>query len=983
MSPAFRCSQLGLVILLGQGLTATAWASEPTVSAEVRALHERLLVLDSHLDTPTHFGRAGWSIADRHTMATDLTQLDLPRMAEGGLDGGFWVIYTDSGALTPEGYSRARDFALMRSMNIRQTVAANADSMELASSAADALRIATAGKRVVYQSLENSYPVGEDLGLLSTFYQLGVRMAGPVHGRNNQFADSSSELPRWHGLSPLGRRWVEEMNRLGMVIDGSHSSDKALDQLLEHSQAPIILSHTGPKAIFDHPRNLDDERIRKLAARGGVIQLNSLFLVPPNAAPDLDAVFDRVGKMERMSPAEQSALIAEAAALPSIDHSPTASFELFMQSMLHVIKVAGVDHVGMGADWDGGGGVPGMEDVTALPKVTAALLAAGYSEEDIAKIWSGNILRVLAQAEAVASELRSPSAVPVARAEDLVSVAEASGFRKTGRYEEVERLCAAYQSRWPKQLRCFEFGRTPQGRPMMAMVASADGMLTPQAARAANRPVLLFQGGIHAGEIDGKDAGFLALREMLEGKQLPEVLSKVTWLFVPVFNVDGHERFAAWNRPNQRGPEEMGWRTTAQRLNLNRDYMKAEAPEMRAMLGLLQSWDPILYVDLHVTNGAKFRHDISVEIEPLHGWDPGLRALGSAMQAAVLGQLTRKGFRPLPFYPSFDNDIDPETGFAVTVRPPRFSTDYWASRNRFAVLVETHSWKEYPRRVAATHATVLALTALAASDGGRWREAAQAADARAASSAGSEFALSWRNGTHQTMIDFEGYAFTREPSAISGAQWIRYDESTPATWRVPLKDTVEPALVVKAPGAGYLVPVEHATWMMQLLEVHGIGYQKLGSSTAGVKVQAFRADALNRTATTLEGQAMVSVQGTWKDEVRELPAGSLFVPVSQPAAQLILGLLEPKAPDSLVSWGRFANSFERKEYMEAYVAEEAARAMLAADPALQQAFAERLATDAKFSESPAARLEFFARRHPSWDEQFNLYPVLRLERPLP
>jgi murein tripeptide amidase MpaA len=150
-------------------------------------------------------------------------------------------------------------------------------------------------------------------------------------------------------------------------------------------------------------------------------------------------------------------------------------------------------------------------------------------------------------------------------------------------------------------------------------VASDDGALDPAAARARAKPVVLFQGGIHAGEIDGKDAGFIALREILEGKSSRGALARTTVLFVPVFNVDGHERFGAWNRPNQRGPEEMGWRATAQNLNLNRDYMKVEAPEMRAMMDLLRQWDPILYADLHVTDGAELREDVSVEIEPAHG----------------------------------------------------------------------------------------------------------------------------------------------------------------------------------------------------------------------------------------------------------------------------------------------------------------------------------------------------------------------------
>jgi len=191
-----------------------------------------------------------------------------------------------------------------------------------------------------------------------------------------------------------------------------------------------------------------------------------------------------------------------------------------------------------------------------------------------------------------------------ASSDSLRTIAERSGDRRTGRYEEVERLCPAFQRQWPQQVRCFEFGRTPEGRPMLALVASADGTLDAATARRVNRPVVLMQGGIHAGEIEGKDAGFLALRQMLEGSLARGALQGATLVFVPVFNVDGHERFGRWNRPNQVGPEEMGWRVTSQNLNLNRDYVKAEAPEMQAMLRLLGEWDPIMYVDLHATDGA-------------------------------------------------------------------------------------------------------------------------------------------------------------------------------------------------------------------------------------------------------------------------------------------------------------------------------------------------------------------------------------------
>jgi murein tripeptide amidase MpaA len=223
-----------------------------------------------------------------------------------------------------------------------------------------------------------------------------------------------------------------------------------------------------------------------------------------------------------------------------------------------------------------------------------------------------------------------------AAAQELSTVAERSGFLKTGRYDEVVTLCTRFAARYPDAVRCETFGTTPEGRPMKALAASRSGALDAAAARARGLPVLLVQGGIHAGEIDGKDAGFWLLRQLLDGEAAPGALDAMVLVFVPVFNVDGHERFGRWNRPNQNGPEEMGWRTTAQNYNLNRDYLKADTPEMQAMLQLVEAWDPIVTMDLHVTNGAKFEHDISVQVEPLNAGDAAQRQQGLALRSALL-----------------------------------------------------------------------------------------------------------------------------------------------------------------------------------------------------------------------------------------------------------------------------------------------------------------------------------------------------------
>ncbi len=564
-------------------------------------------------------------------------------------------------------------------------------------------------------------------------------------------------------------------------------------------------------------------------------------------------------------------------------------------------------------------------------------------------------------------------------APNLTTVAERSGFKQTGRYAEAVALCAEFAKAYPDAAHCVEFGRSPENRPMLSLVLSRSGALTAEAARAKNLPVMLVQGGIHAGEIDGKDAGFLVARQLLRGEVAAGALEKMVLVFVPVFNVDGHERFGAWNRPNQRGPEQMGWRTTAQNYNLNRDYAKADSVEMQSMLKLIKQWDPILYVDLHVTDGAQFEHDVSVTMEPVYSGDAELRTLGRALRESMMTRLTEQGSLPLPFYPSFLIGDDPTSGVDAGVAAPRFSTGYMPLRNRIGVLVETHSWKDYKTRVAVTRNTVIDLIEATVAQGSRWMAVAHAADARAAALAGKSFPLSYQATGDGQIIDFRGYAYTRTPSAISGNLMTRYDERKPQIWKMRYRDDVQPLLSVVAPGAGYVIPAAHAAWIAPRLELHGIDFKFLKQKQSTAATQTFRASKTSLGTGSVEGHQMLQLEGEWKPEARAIMAGDLFVPIAQANARLVVALLEPQAPDSFAAWGEFNSAFERKEYMEDYVAEEVATTMLK-NPAVAADFSKRLATDPDFAKDPAQRLDFFARRHESFDERYNLYPVLRVDQ---
>ncbi len=367
-------------------------------------VHDSILTLDTHLDSPANFDQPGWRITDRHDVLHDMTQVDLPRMIEGGLDGGFWVIYTDQGPSDAQGYAMALAHALKRLHQIHDFVAANPQGFTLATRASDAVRIAASGRRIVYISMENGYPLGDDLANLEAFYQLGLRMAGPVHNGTNQLADSTNGAAVHGGLSDLGKAWVKEANRLGIIIDASHAADSSFDQLLALSAAPIILSHSGPKALHDHPRNLDDARLKALAAKGGVIQVNSLFLSPDTPRPTVDALRPQMAAAASLPPAERAALMKRWAEANAAEPRSGTDFDRYMQAIFYCIDLLGVEHVGIGADWDGGGGVIGLNQINQIPKITEALLARGLSRQDVEKIWSGNVLRVMTEVERVAAK---------------------------------------------------------------------------------------------------------------------------------------------------------------------------------------------------------------------------------------------------------------------------------------------------------------------------------------------------------------------------------------------------------------------------------------------------------------------------------------------------------------------------------------------------------------------------------------------------
>lgn len=391
-------------ILFACTLLSTVALTQAETTKEWQKWHEEIMVLDTHLDTPMLLVRPGFDIMQAHTHDQDFSQVDIPRMNKGGLDGGFWVIYSPQGPLTQNDYQTSRDTAVLRAMAIHNMAASNPDVFGMATEPNDGPIIHAEGKKIVYISMENAYPLGEDLSLLNTFYKMGLRMLGPVHFKNNQFGDSSTDPdgPKWGGLSPLGKELVKEANRLGIILDGSHASDELVDELIDLSETPIILSHTGTKTVYDHPRNIDDALLKKLAKNGGLINVNAysdyLKELPkdPERTAAYGALFREVGRdWSKLSVGQWKDINKKRFEIDQKHPAVKALFEDYMEHFLHILDVVGPKHVGVGADWDGGGGVVRMMDVATLPLISERLVKEGYSKQDLEDIWGKNVLRLL------------------------------------------------------------------------------------------------------------------------------------------------------------------------------------------------------------------------------------------------------------------------------------------------------------------------------------------------------------------------------------------------------------------------------------------------------------------------------------------------------------------------------------------------------------------------------------------------------------
>ncbi len=557
-----------------------------------------------------------------------------------------------------------------------------------------------------------------------------------------------------------------------------------------------------------------------------------------------------------------------------------------------------------------------------------------------------------------------------------ITPAERSGLSDTPRYGEtvawLERLVAAT----PK-LNRVSLGKSAEKRDIWMIVASSDGAATPRALHANGKPILFAHAGIHAGEIDGKDAGLMLLRDMTVAGKRSALLDKANFLFVPILNVDGHERFSAYGRMNQRGPAQMGWRTNAVNLNLNRDFSKLETAGVRAVVKAINEWRPDLYADLHVTDGVDYQYDITFGFNGPHAWSPAVAGwLQRFLEPAAMRDLAAQGHVPGPLIFA-QNYRDYAAGIWDWTAGPRYSNGYGDARHLASVLVENHSLKPYIQRVLGTYVLLESMLESLGAHGDGLRKAMAADRKRRA----DPVVLSWveEHGRLPETMLFRGVGSRREYSPISGAEVVRWN-GLPEEAVVAVRANDRPGKIAARP-ARYYIP---AAWggIAAKLELHGIEVVQAGDRRAGksVAVERYRLPEARAAGAPnpFEGRMRID-PGTIGIEAGELVLGpdDYIVSTDQPLGTLAVLLLEPESPDSYFQWGYFLEIMNRTEYFEQYAAEPLAEAMLHEDPELAKRFREKLAGDEAFAADSEARLRWFYEQTPYHDSLYRLYPVAR------
>lgn len=518
-------------------------------------------------------------------------------------------------------------------------------------------------------------------------------------------------------------------------------------------------------------------------------------------------------------------------------------------------------------------------------------------------------------------------------------------------------------------LRMESIGKSPQGRDIWLIKASMQPELIGKDKGKSGRPTLLVQAGIHSGEIDGKDAGLMLLRDIVHGDK-QALLAQVDLLFIPILSVDAHERKGKFNRMNQRGPVEQGWRSTAQNLNLHRDYAKADSLEMQAVLKAINSYQPDLYMDVHVTDGEDYQYDITYGFnEPFASQSPnGASWLASVYRPALDQALSAAGHIPGPLVFALD-PMDFAKGLQGSTSTPRFSNGYGDVRHLPTILVENHSLKPYRQRVLGTYVLLEHSLQLLAQQG-KALQLAKKADENARP---QRQVLAFKAAEQPDLIPFKGISYEIAHSDIINGPYVKWTGQPKEYEALPVFWEKVPAVEVEVPKA-YWIPPQYQD-VITRLQHHGIQFSRLEKS-GKLELQQLSASSHELASRSFEGR--VGVKATFTPSWSEfaLPAGSVRVSTDQPLGALAVALLQPEGPDSLFSWGFFHGMFERTEYFETYAMLPWIEQELKTNKTLTTDFAAAVKADPKLAKDGQARLHWFYQRSPFYDQTYLKYPVL-------
>ncbi|MBW6480624.1 MAG: hypothetical protein K0B37_14445 [Bacteroidales bacterium] len=552
---------------------------------------------------------------------------------------------------------------------------------------------------------------------------------------------------------------------------------------------------------------------------------------------------------------------------------------------------------------------------------------------------------------------------------------EESNYNRTPSYKETLEFSRALADASP--LLHYEImGYSHQGREIPLLILDGNGNFSPEQVKTSGNKIVLIQAAIHPGEPVGKDAGLILLRNMVIDRKYSDYLENITILFIPILNVDGHERFGPFNRINQNGPEEMGWRTNALNLNLNRDYLKADSKEIQAFLKLWHEWEPDFFIDTHSTNGGDYQYALTYSLDIFGAADPDLvKWMEKAYLPQVEVMMEADGFPIFP-YVSYRSWHDPRSGLRSGVYSPMFSTGYITELNRPGLLLETHMLKPYPIRVESTLLMILHTMDILHRDN-QLKQIILEADRFTASSGfrKEKFPVIFELTTDSVMVDFLGVEYKKKQSSLSGGYWFIYDSEKPVTYQVPWFNKNRVSYDVQLPEA-YIIPVQYKD-IIERLKLHGVEMRQLNRETE-IEIEAYRFDDVQLSARSTEGRQTASFKTITLQETRTFPKGSVIIPMDQPRARIIAHALEPMAPGSFAYWGFFNSVFERVEYFESYVMEEMAREMLAQDPSLRIGLEKAMVENPAMARNPYAVLSWFYERTPYYDQKHNLYPVGRI-----